>query len=95
MNIKLDEDFLIRYNQNILMEQITKSKIENGTLTLPQGINRSWQNRDVLIFPENDRLIIQPLEAEWDSYEVKLKNSKTKPSQKIINEAVAWAKKRA
>lgn len=72
-----------------------KTKIENGTLTLPQSISQSWQNREVLILSEKDRLIVQPLETKWDKYEAKLKKGKEKISQKMIDEAVAWAKKRS
>lgn len=77
------------------MNQLTKSKIENGTLVLPQVIRKFWQNKEVVILPEKDRLIIQPFENEWNEYEKKLIKTRKKISSNIIDEAVKWAKKQS
>lgn len=74
------------------MNQITTAKIENGTLTLPRSVRKLWQNKEVLILPEKDRLIVQPLEAEWDSYEEKVSKGRKQITSRMIDKAVAWAK---
>lgn len=73
------------------MNQITTTKIKNGTLTLPQSLAEAWQNKEVIILPSKDRIVVQPLEEEWDTYEDKLKKAKGRVRAETINEAFAWA----
>lgn len=75
---------------------ITTTEIKNGSLVLPNRIRKAWEDKGelVLIF-EQDRLVVQPVEAEWQSYEDKLKRAGRKISPTLINEAVAWARRRA
>lgn len=75
------------------MNQLTKTKIENGIIILPQIIRKFWRNKEVVILPEKDRLIIQPLEDNWNEYENKISKGRKKISSRIIDEATQWAKK--
>lgn len=34
-------------------------KIENGTITLPEEIQKDWREAEVLVFPNNDTLIVK------------------------------------
>lgn len=74
------------------MNQLTKTKIENGTLVLPQTIRNLWRNKDVLVLPEKNRIIVQMVEDKWNEYEKKIGKNGKKISSKIINEATQWAK---
>ncbi len=56
-------------------------------------MREEWQNKDVILFPEKGRIIVQELENEWDMYEKKLRSGNKKVSSRLINEAVGWAKK--
>lgn len=75
------------------MDQITKTKVKNGTITLPARVRKSWRNKEVVVVEEGNRLIVQPVDAEWDRYEKKLQKGKGSISSKIIEEAVGWARK--
>lgn len=67
-----------------------------GTLKLPRKIWDAWKGRDevVLLF-EDDRLVVQPRDAEWDRYEAKMQKGRTVISSRLVNEAVRAARTRA
>ena len=81
---------------SISISAITTTAIKNGSLVLPNRIRKAWADKGelVLIF-EKDRLVVQPLEAEWQDYESKLKRVGRKISPTLINEAVSWARRSA
>lgn len=79
------------------MEQtITKSKTRGGTFTLPPSIGKSWQDREILIIPEKNRLVIQPFDTEekWAVYETKMRRGGKKISTRIIDEAIGFARRK-
>lgn len=74
------------------MNQVTTTTIKNGVLTLPAQVRKTWQNRQVVIFLEQNRLVVQPRDSAWDQYEEKLKVGKRKMSLDMVDKAVGWAK---
>lgn len=74
------------------MATATITTIKDGVLTLPKSISNSWKNREIMVLYEDNRLIVQPLDADWNAYEQKLAKSKRVISQKTIDDAVAWAR---
>lgn len=76
------------------MNKITRTKFRAGTLILPPAMRKAWSNREVILVPQTGRLIIQPLEAEWDRYEANMAKAKNKISPATIAAAVRWAKRR-
>ncbi len=74
------------------MNQLTRSKIKDGNLIIPFSIRKFWRNKEVVILPEKNRLIVQPLEPEWDQYEQKIAKGCKKIPAKLINEATRQAK---
>lgn len=77
------------------MNTINKVKIRNGILTLPQSIHKMWKNKEVLIFPLKNQIIIQPLDSEWDSYEEKFVKGRKRISSKVLDDAIRFAKKQS
>ena len=76
------------------MNQIATIQLKNNTLTLPSPLRELWRNRKLTLLMERDRLIVQPLDVEWDQYEEKVKRGKNLISPKLIDEAIRWAKQR-
>lgn len=77
-------------------QTITTTEIKDGKLTLPASVRTRWKGkREVLLVAEQDRLVVQPLEGEWDRYEAKLRRAGRKLPPRIIDEAVAWARKQS
>ncbi|OGC47995.1 MAG: hypothetical protein A3A94_01025 [Candidatus Portnoybacteria bacterium RIFCSPLOWO2_01_FULL_43_11] len=76
------------------MSTTTITNIQNGAIVLPKSLQRYWQNKKVLIIPSQDRIIIEPLERDWDKYEEKLEQGKKLISPALIKEAVKYAKKK-
>ncbi|OGY92120.1 MAG: hypothetical protein A3H70_02295 [Candidatus Komeilibacteria bacterium RIFCSPLOWO2_02_FULL_48_11] len=72
----------------------TVTKIKDGTITLPRQVSKSWSNKDVLIFSDDSRVIIEPIESEWEQFEKNAENAKQDISLELIDEAVQWAKKK-
>ncbi|MEK9165758.1 MAG: hypothetical protein AAB525_02775 [Patescibacteria group bacterium] len=75
--------------------QITTTTIKNGVLTLPAQVRKPWQNRQVFLFVEQNRLIVQPADAAWDKYEEKLRLGKKKLTLDMVDKAVKWAKNKS
>lgn len=73
----------------------TITKVKNGTITLPRSVGKEWLDRDITVFSDGDRLIIEPIEAEWDEFEKRAEKGKENISLELIDEAVQWAKKNA
>lgn len=69
--------------------------MKNNTFTLPAPLAELWRNRKLTLLVERDRLIVQPLDVEWDQYEEKMKRGKNLISPKLVNEAVQWAKQQS
>lgn len=76
--------------------QITTSELKNGTLVLPASIWQAWKDKkEVVIISENERLVVQPIDAAWDQYAEKMRRGSGKISARIISEAVRFAKRSA
>jgi len=74
------------------MNQVMATTIKDGVLTLPAPLRQPWRNRQVVLFAEKDRFIVQNRDAAWTQYEEKIKKGRTKISPGLIREAVDWAK---
>lgn len=77
------------------MGQPTRTKVKNGSIALPQEVGKSWSNREVMVFSDDNRIIIEPVESEWDEFEKRAEKGKENISLELIDEAVQWAKKNA
>jgi len=67
--------------------------IKDGVLVLPKYIEKRWRQKKVLVTSTSNRIIIQPAEQDWDTYEEKLKKGRKMISSAIIKEATQAAKK--
>lgn len=74
------------------MPPITKVKIRNGALRLPPALRKTWRNRDVLLVPAADRLIVQLVEPDWQAYEAKLRRAGKSIRRGTIEAAVRAAR---
>lgn len=77
------------------MTNITRTKFMSGTLVLPKDMRKRWNNREVILLTQNDRLIIQPVEAEWERYEARILRAKNRISPTTIAVAARRAKRRS
>lgn len=71
------------------------TKIKNRIITLPPEVSKLWSDRDIMVFADDDRLIIEPIESEWNQFEKKAEKAQPDISLELIDEAVQWAKKSA
>lgn len=67
--------------------------IKDGVLVLPEYLKKRWQQKKVFVIPASNRIIIQPVEQDWETYEAKLKAGKKMISSNVIKQAVRAAKK--
>lgn len=75
------------------------AKIKDGslTITLPEMLQKSWGEEEVLVIPYTDRIIIERPRRNGRIFssvtEKKLKALGRKISKKEIEEAIQWARK--
>jgi len=74
------------------MNQVMVTTIKDGVLTLPAPLRQPWRDRQVVLFVEKNRFIVQNRDAAWPQYEEKIKKGRKKISPALIREAVNWAK---
>ena len=77
------------------MNRLTKTKIENGTITLPKKIQRAWRNVEVVILPGKESILIKKIsQPSLSELEPKLRQLGKVITKKDVNNAVKWARKK-
>ena len=70
-------------------------KVENGTITLPKELRQAWRDADVFVMPSKDSLYFKRIDKpSLDKLEKKLKKVGRLITDKDIDEAVKWARKK-
>lgn len=71
------------------------AKINNGVIALPRDLLKSWNGAEVFVRSSDDTIVIKKLQkaAFWSTWEKVGKLGK-KNSQREVNDAVTWARKR-
>lgn len=79
------------------MTQSIVTKIENGKLTLPRHLRQKYNNAEVIFVPAPEgSFLMKPMEtgSSWKELRPKLKKLGKMITDKDINDAVAWARKK-
>ncbi len=79
------------------MNQSIVTKIKDGKLTLPKQLQQKFNNAEVIFVPAAEgSFFMKPIETEvsWQVLKPKLKKLGKMISNKDINDAIAWARKK-
>lgn len=80
------------------METSTITKVRGGTIAIPREIQKSWAGADIYLRFSDNSVIIKKISAPKKLFEKKtvaaLKELGKKISQKDIQDAVKWARKK-
>jgi len=74
----------------------TITKVKDGSITLPKEMKQAWKNAEVFMIPSGDSLFLKRVKKpSLKGLEKKLRQAGKLITDKDINEAVKWARKKA